>query len=85
MRNARHQLTAKMVREAQHGEAPWRIGNRVLCDLCRRNPHHVHDAAIIAKVLLIGRVYSARSVLKCGPRSWRTKLQNDLRTDGPTQ
>jgi len=48
-----------MIRDAQSGEAPWRVGNRVLYDLCRTHPRHVDDAVIIAKVLLIGRVYSA--------------------------
>jgi hypothetical protein len=53
------QLTPKMVRDAQQDEAPWRVGNQVLYDLCRCHPRHVDDAAIIAKVWLIGRAYSA--------------------------
>src|SRR5471032_1868606 len=52
-------LTAKMVRDAQRAEAPWRISNQVLYDLCRTHPRHEDAAAIIAKVLLIRRVYSA--------------------------
>ena len=37
----------------------WSLGNQVLYDLCRAFPLHNSDDAIIAKVLLIGRVYAA--------------------------
>lgn len=37
----------------------WVLGNRVLYDLCRKYPLHAKDDVIIAKILLIGRVYAA--------------------------
>jgi hypothetical protein len=37
----------------------WDLGNSVLYDLCRSHPSHVDEPAIIAKVWLIGRSYSA--------------------------
>lgn len=38
---------------------PWEASNRVLYDLCREHPAHLDDSEILAKVLLIGRVYAA--------------------------
>lgn len=52
-------LSKREVRLAQREDDPWRIGNDILYDLCRTFPRHVNDAEIIAKVLLIGRVYAA--------------------------
>ena len=37
----------------------WDFNNRVLYDLCRNHPGHDDDSVIIAKMLLIGRAYSA--------------------------
>jgi hypothetical protein len=37
----------------------WILGNKVLYDLCRNYPLHSDDDVIIAKILLIGRVYAA--------------------------
>jgi hypothetical protein len=37
----------------------WIFGNKVLYDLCRNYPLHSNDDVIIAKILLIGRVYAA--------------------------
>ena len=37
-----------------------------------------------AVTALLDRLLHHAHVLKCGPRSWRTKIQPDLRTDGPT-
>ena len=37
----------------------WVLGNQVLYDLCRKYPLHSKDDVIIAKILLIGRVYAA--------------------------
>ncbi|MGH2824564.1 MAG: IS21-like element helper ATPase IstB [Thermoleophilaceae bacterium] len=38
-----------------------------------------------AVTALLDRLLHHAHVLKCGPRSWRTKVQTDLRTDMPTQ
>ena len=53
----------------------WDVGNRVLYDLCREHPAHQSDDEILAKVLLIGRVYAAaierRRTTEVGPGSDR--------------
>ena len=36
-----------------------------------------------AVTAMLDRLLHHAHVLKCGPRSWRTKVQPDLRTDGP--
>jgi len=38
------------------------------------------DTAVTA---LLDRLLHHAHVLKCGPRSWRTKIQTDLRTEAP--
>jgi DNA replication protein DnaC len=38
-----------------------------------------------ADTALLDRLLHHAHVLKCGPRSWRTKLQTDLRTDAGTK
>ncbi len=38
-----------------------------------------------AVTALLDRLLHHAHVLKCGPRSWRTKLQTDLRTDEGTK
>ncbi len=38
-----------------------------------------------AVTALLDRLLHHAHVLKCGPRSWRTKIQPDLRTDGTTR
>ena len=37
----------------------WDLGNRVLYDMCKYFPNHQDQGEILAKILLIGRVYSA--------------------------
>lgn len=37
----------------------WDAGNRVLYDLCREHPAHTDNGEVLAKILLIGRVYAA--------------------------
>jgi hypothetical protein len=37
----------------------WDLSNQVLYDLCQKFPSHTEHEVIIAKVLLIGRVYAA--------------------------
>lgn len=39
--------------------SPWDFSNQVLYNLCRAHPAHDDESVIIAKVLLIGRAYSA--------------------------
>lgn len=38
---------------------PWDLSNQVLYDFCQKFPSHTEHEVIIAKVLLIGRVYAA--------------------------
>lgn len=38
-----------------------------------------------AVTALLDRLLHHAHVLKCGPRSWRTKVQTDLRTEAPSQ
>lgn len=51
-------LTASFVRRAID-DSVWDLGNEVLYDLCRKHPSHRSDDEVLAKVLLIGRVYAA--------------------------
>lgn len=51
-------LTAEHVTKAME-TTPWDLGNQVLYDVCRQNPDHTDEQAIIAKILLIGRTYAA--------------------------
>jgi hypothetical protein len=39
--------------------SPWDFSNQVLYDVCRAHPAHDDEKVVIAKVLLIGRAYSA--------------------------
>ena len=39
--------------------SPWDFSNQVLYDLCRSHPAHDDESVVIAKMLLIGRAYSA--------------------------
>lgn len=50
--------TLYQVKRAQHS-TPWDFGNTVLYNLCKDNFQHDKDEVIIAKVLMIGRVYAA--------------------------
>lgn len=38
---------------------PWHLSNEVLYKLCHEHPFHVETEVVLAKVLLIGRVYAA--------------------------
>lgn len=51
-------LTRKRILDAI-GKTPWDLSNKVLYDLCRAHPTHRDTEAILAKILLIGRVYAA--------------------------
>ena len=39
--------------------SPWDFSNGLLYDLCRAHPAHDDESVVIAKMLLIGRAYSA--------------------------
>ena len=49
------------------GADSWSIGNRVLYDLCEEYPWHDNVRAVVAKVWLIGRSYSAAIERHCKP------------------
>jgi hypothetical protein len=56
------QLPQKISREQVQratGESPWDLTNTVLYKLCCDQPVHADHDAILAKVLIIGRVYAA--------------------------
>ena len=44
---------------------------------------HVGDTAAVTA--LLDRLLHHAHVLKCGPRSWRTKVHADLQTEEPTK
>ena len=69
-------LTAQLVERALSDEDPWRIGNQVLYDLCRRYPRHTVDSEIVAKIWLIGRAYSA-SIERGRGKAADSDLSND--------
>ena len=37
----------------------WDASNRVLYDQCREHPAHTDDGEVLAKIILIARVYAA--------------------------
>lgn len=45
--------------EAAMQPSVWELSNRVLYDLCRDHPKHERPDVIVAKLLMIGRVYAA--------------------------
>jgi hypothetical protein len=38
---------------------PWTVSNRVLYELCRKHPRHDSLEEVVAKMLMVGRVYAA--------------------------
>jgi hypothetical protein len=50
---------SRLKRVVDDARDPWAICDGVLYDLCRRRPRHRDIQEIVAKVLLIGRVYAA--------------------------
>lgn len=40
-------------------QSPWEFGNKVLYDLCKKNPLHQDVSVVLAKIWLIGRAYAA--------------------------
>ncbi len=51
-------LTRRRILRAM-GPSPWDFSNQVLYDLCRAHPAHDDVSVVIAKMLLMGRAYSA--------------------------
>ncbi|MBS0194286.1 MAG: hypothetical protein JSR34_08560 [Proteobacteria bacterium] len=51
-------LTRSLIDEATKPSI-WDLGNKVLYDLCRKNPKHTNADAVFAKIWLIGRAYAA--------------------------
>lgn len=49
---------ARLVATAQK-KTQWELSNGVLYDLCRQHPLHDSPEKVVAKILLIGRVYAA--------------------------
>jgi len=52
------EITSALIQSATD-PSPWDLGNQVLYDLCRTHPGHTSEAAVIAKIWLIGRSYAA--------------------------
>ena len=52
------QLTREIVLNAM-SPTPWDFSNRILYDLCAKHPNHTDLGEVLAKILLIGRVYAA--------------------------
>jgi hypothetical protein len=48
-------------------------------------PRETRPLDTAAVTALLDRLLHHGRVLKCGPRSWRTKVQTDLRTDEGTK
>jgi hypothetical protein len=49
---------ARLVATARK-KTPWELSNGVLYDLCRQHPRHDSPEKVVAKILMIGRVYAA--------------------------
>lgn len=58
MATTAHVLTRSDIAQCRR-ENPWDFSNGILYDMCRRYPDHRRPNEIIAKLLIIGRVYSA--------------------------
>lgn len=52
-------MNLRQLAESATKQTPWHFSNKVLYDLCRKRPAHTEAEVVIAKVLLIGRVYAA--------------------------
>jgi len=57
MKSSTTRLTEEIVLKAISA-SEWDFGNSVLYDLCKKNPRHIEDPVIIAKIWLIGRSYA---------------------------
>jgi hypothetical protein len=59
MRPSHRQFPDRSFIERAIADTKWDTGNDVLYKLCEDHPEHTADAAILAKVWLIGRAYAA--------------------------
>lgn len=57
--NIMPKINHKQLQRAITGNSAWDLSNQILYEMCQKYPHHKNDEEIIAKVLMIGRVYSA--------------------------
>jgi len=57
----------------------WRSSAQTWCELHEEAFRRLGDTAAVTA--LLDRLLHHAHVLKCGPRSWRTKVQTDLRTE----
>ena len=63
-----HTVSDEEIKRARETSADsWSIGNRVLYDLCDSYPEHDNVRAVVAKLWLIGRSYSAAIERHCKP------------------
>jgi hypothetical protein len=53
------ELNLKSSIKAACSPSPWDLGNKVLYDVCKKNPLHKDAPTVLAKVWLIGRAYAA--------------------------
>lgn len=72
-------ITDELIQQAT-GTRLWDVGNSALYELCRQYPDHTDDKAIIAKVWLIGRAYSA-AIERRKPGRTATPTGDDFYTD----
>ena len=54
-------LNLRSVIDRAKKRTPWHVGNAVLYRLCRERPLYTQADVVIAKLLLIGRVYAGAS------------------------
>ena len=81
---ATRQAGAKIEQQAKKLKGKWADRKRQSAKLARaeRTSSEGDTAAVTA---LLDRLLHYAHVLKCGPRSWRTKVQTDLRTEEGTK
>lgn len=53
-----HKINCRDLKQAIDISA-WDLSNQILYEMCQKYPHHNNDDEIIAKIMIIGRVYSA--------------------------
>jgi hypothetical protein len=73
--------------EIAMNHSQWNLSDKFLYDLCRRHPNHQDSAVVIAKVLLIGRVYAAaierrRSKNETNDEFYRSKVAPEIIKSG---
>lgn len=66
--------------EVESARSPWvwDLGNRVLYDFCQSYPTHGDDSAIVGKIWLIGRTYSAAIERRKGADETNDKFYEEV-------